>query len=424
VFVGGGYVGLHCALELERSLPPGAAELVLISEDNFMLYWPLLVEVGSGALDARHVAMPLRRTLHRTEVLTGTVTAIDSDRRCVRLAPYRGREYELSFDHLVVGLGSETRVMPVPGLAEHAVGFKSVAEAIHLRNQVLSRLEVAQSTSDAEARRRALTFVFVGGGYTGVEVTAELEDLARSATRWFPRVRPEDMRWLLIEATDRILPEVRPSLAKYALAELRARRIDVRLETQLESALDGCLELSDGTSLEADTLVWMAGVRPHPLVANSGLARDDQGRLRVDACLRANGADGVWAAGDCAAVPDVLEGGTCPPTAQHAVREARQLAVNLIRAIDGRPPEPFQYQSLGQLITLGRHKGVAEIRGRTLRGLPAWLARRAYYVAQTPSLERRSRMVADWLVELPFSRDPVQLGSAEHPDVPLSAAAR
>lgn len=422
VLVGGGYVGLYCALELERRLKPHEAEVVLVSEENFMLYWPLLVEVGSGDLDPRHVAVPLRTMLRRTQVLTAEVTSVDPQERRVRLAPYAGEEYELGFDHLVLGLGSRTRLMPVPGLERHAIGFKSIAEALHLRNQVLSRLEVAQSTVDEAARRRALTFVFVGGGYTGVEVAAELEDLARSATRWFPRVRREDMHWLLIEATDRILPEVSPELGRYALEELRARGIDVRLETQLESAEDGRLELSDHTSVEADTLAWMAGVQPHPLASQSGLACDERGRVRVDACLSVEKADRVWAAGDCAAVPDLAGDGTCPPTAQHAIRQARQLARNLASSLRGHPPEPFCYRSLGELVTLGRHKGVAEIGGLKVRGLPAWLARRAYYLTQVPSAERRARMLADWLVGLPFRQDPAQLGSVEHPDVPLASA--
>lgn len=420
--IGGGYVGLYCALELERELRPEEAEVVLVSVENFMLYWPLLVEVGSGDLDPRHVAVPLRTLLRRTQVVTAEVTSIDPRERRVRVAPYAGEEYELRFDHLVLGLGSRTRLMPVPGLERHAIGFKSIAEALHLRNQVLSRLEVAQSTEDQAARRRALTFVFVGGGYTGVEVAAELEDLARSAIRWFPRVRREDMRWLLLEATDRILPEVSPALGRYALEQLRARGIDVRLETQLESAEDGRLEFSDHTSMEADTLVWMAGVQPHPLAAESGLACDERGRLRVDACLRVQEANQVWAAGDCAAVPDLTGDGICPPTAQHAVRQARQLGRNLASSLRGGTPEPFRYQSLGELVTLGRHKGVAEIGGRKVRGMPAWLARRAYYLSQVPSAERRLRMLADWVVGLPFRQDPAQLGSVEHPDVPLVGA--
>jgi NADH dehydrogenase len=422
VLLGGGYVGLYCALELERRLGHREAEVALVSSENFMLYWPLLVEVGSGDLDPRHVAVPLRKTLPRTEIVTARATTLDPAGGRVRLAPYLGEEYELEFDQLVIGLGSVSRLMDIPGLKDHAIGFKSIAEALHLRNQVLSRLEAAQSTADERARRRALTFVFVGGGYTGVEVAAELEDLARSATRWFPNVSPEDMRWVLIEATDRILPEVAPGLADYALEQVRGRGIDVRLETQLDSARDGRLALSDGTQLEADTLVWMAGVQPHPLVAESRLACDDRGRVRVDACLRVEGSDRVWAAGDCAAVPDLVGDRICPPTAQYATRQARRLAVNLARAVRGQAPEPFRYRSRGELVTLGRHKGVAEIEGRKLRGLPAWFARRAYYLSQVPSRDRRTRMLADWLVGLPFRQDPAQLGSVEHPDVPLVAA--
>lgn len=421
--LGGGYVGLYTALELERRLAPGEAEVVLVSPENFMLYWPLLVEVGSGNVDPRHVTVPLRKALRRTEVLTGQALALESARRSFRLAPYAGPEYEVQADELVIGLGSQTKVPPIPGLEGHAIGFKSVAEAIHLRNQVLSRLEAAQSAAAPDARRRALTFVFVGGGYTGVEVIAELEDMAAATRHFFPRLSEQDFRWVLLEATDRILPEVSEHLSRYALRELQARGIDVRLETELRSVQDGRLKLSDETELEADTLVWMAGVEPHPLVAEGGAATDERGRLVVDEFLRVRDTDGVWAAGDCAAVPDLLGGDTFPPTAQHAVREARHLARNLVATIRGEELEPFRYRSLGQLVTLGRRKGVAEIRGRTLRGLPAWTARRAYYLSQVPSTERRARMLADWLVGLPFRQDPAQLGSVEHPDLPLEAAA-
>ncbi len=421
VLLGGGYIGLYCALELERRLDPGTADVVLVSQENFMLYWPLLVEVGSGDLDPRHVAVPLRKTLQRTEVVTARATAIRPDQNRITLQPYQGDEYELEFDHLVVGLGSTTRLADIPGLEDHAIGFKSIAEALHLRNQVLSRLEAAQSTTDREARRKALTFLFVGGGYTGVEVAAELEDLARSAAQWFPDVAREDMRWLLLEASDRILPEVSPSLAEYAMNELKDRDIDVRLNTQLESAENGRLTLSDGTELAADTLVWMAGVEPPALVRDSGLATDERGRVEVDPCLRVNQADGIWAAGDCAAVPDLIKDSTCPPTAQYATRQAKHLATNLARVIAHRPPEPFRYASKGEMVTLGRHKGVGEIRGRKVRGLPAWLARRAYYLSQVPSADRRARMLADWAVGLPFRQDPAQLGSVEHPDAPLAA---
>lgn len=424
VLLGGGYVGLYCALELERALAPSEADVVLVSQENYMLYWPLLVEVASGDFDPRNVAVPLRKVLGRTEVITATATSIDTDRRRVRLSPYMGDEYDVGFDHLVVGLGSRTRLLPVPGLEQQAIGFKSIAEALHLRNQVLSRLEAAQSTSDERARRRALTFTFVGGGYTGVEVIAEVEDLAGTAARWFPRVRREDMRWLLIEAADRILPEVSESLAGYALDELRRRGIEVRLGTQLESAEDGEVTLSDGTRFETDTLVWMAGVEPQPLAGDSPLPSDERGRVRIDACLRVDGIADVWSAGDCAAVPDILGGGTHPPTAQHAMREARQLAGNIVRVLRGGDPEPLRYRGRGELVTLGRHNGVAEIRGRRLRGMPAWLARRAYYVAQVPSAERRLRMLGDLLVGLPFRQDPAQLGSVEHPEMPLQAAAR
>lgn len=316
-----------------------------------------------------------------------------------------------------------TRVLPVPGVAERAVGFTSIAEAIHLRNCILSRLEAAAATHDGEARRRALTFCFVGGGYSGVEALAELQDMAVDACRMIGELSPSDMRFVLVEATGRILPTLGDDLASLALGVLRARGVEVRLETQLESAEDGVMRLSDGTVFRADTLVWSAGVVPHTLVAELGLPADDRGRLRVDPFLRVTGAEGAWAAGDCAAVPDLVTGGTCPPTAQHAVREGRRLGENLAAVVSGGSPAPFRYESRGEFVTLGMRKGLAEIRGRPLTGFLPWFLRRAYYCTQVPTANRKLRALADWAVGMPFRHDVVNLGSVQEPRAALEEAA-
>jgi NADH:ubiquinone reductase (H+-translocating) len=423
LIVGGGYVGLYAALALEQRLAPDAAEITIVNPENFMVYQPLLPEVASGSLDARHVVVPLRRTLDRAHLITGRVTAIDHERRRVAVQPWEGEPYEVEYDHVVVGLGSETRALPIPGLVEHAIGFSTVAEAQHLRNRVLGRLEAAAATRDPAARRRALTFVFVGGGYTGVEALGEMEDMARAAAALFPEMSPADQRWVLVEATDRILPSVPESLAAFATEVLRRRGIEVLLGTQLESAEGGCLVLSDGQRFEADTLVWSAGVRPHPLVAESDLAVDDKGRLRVDEFLRVRGTEGAWGAGDCAAVPDLENGGTCPPSAQYAERQAVHLAKNLAATIGGAQPSAFRHKSAGEMITLGRYKGVAELRGRTLTGVLPWLMRRGFYVVKMPSLDRKLRISADWLVSSLFRRDVVSLGSQESPRESFERAA-
>lgn len=423
LIVGGGYVGLYTALRLERRLEAHEARLTMVNPENFMLYQSLLPEVTSGTLEPSHAVVPLRRALKRTRLLGGRVTALDHRRRTATVQPYEGEPGEVSYDHIVLGLGGITKVLPVPGLVERAVGFTTVTEAIFLRNQVLSRMEAAEALTDEAARRRALTFVFVGGGYSGVEALAELEDLAHDACRYFPSISPRDLRWVLVEVTDRILPIVDEDLAEYATRLLRERGVDVYLETSLESAEDGVIVLSNGERFEADTLCWAAGVSPDPLAAELGLPADDMGRLVVDEFLRVRDTPGAWAAGDCAAVPDLVDGGTCPPSAQYAVREARRLGDNLAAVLRGREPTPFRHKSLGELITLGRHQGVARVLRLRLRGFLPWYLRRLYHVARIPSPLRKLDVWLDWTGALVKPRDVVHLGSEEHPREPFHEAA-
>ena len=423
LIVGGGYVGLYTALRLERRLDPGEAEVTLVSPENFMVYQSLLPEMASGMLEPRHVVVPLRKALRRTRVLTGRLVGLDHERRVASLQPYEGEPLSHSYDHVVVAIGSEPRVLPVPGLADTAVSFQTVTEALHLRNQVLARMEAAAATMDESARRRALTFVFVGGGYSGVEAIGELEDMAREACRSYGAIEPTDLRWVLVEATDRILPMVDRALADDALEALRRRGVEVHLETVLESAEDGHVQLSDGTGLATDTLVWVAGVQANSLIPKLGLPADEKGRLPVDPCLRVRGSDGAWSAGDCAAVPDLTSGGDCPPSAQYAVREARQLGDNLAAAVRGRRARPFRYNKFGELITLGRYQGVGQIKGRGLHGFLPWYLRRLYHVGRIPTWDRKLRVWVDWTVSLAFARDVVSLGSEQHPRTPFEAAA-
>jgi NADH:ubiquinone reductase (H+-translocating) len=423
LIVGGGYVGLYTALELEKRLEPGEADITLVNPENYMVYQPLLPEVASGTLEPRHAVVPLRTALRRTQIISGRLVELDPESRTARIERPGDDAFELSYDHVVIGIGSMTRVLPVPGLEEASVGFKTIAEAIHLRNHVLHRLETAEASRDAEVRRRALTFVFVGGGYTGVEALAELEDMAQSACRWFPTISPDELRWILIEATDRILPTVSEELSHYALRLLRSRGIEVLLETTLEAVADGVLTLSSGEEIAADTLVWVAGVVPHPLVERLGLPVDDKGLLQVDETLQVRGVEGAWAAGDNAAVPDG-EGGFYPPTAQHAQREGTRIGANIAALLRGRAPTPFRYESPGEMITLGHRKGVATMFGRQMRGFPIWVLRRLYYVGQVPTLKRKLRILLDWMVDLPFPRDVVGLGSLEDPEKPMRDAAK
>jgi NADH:ubiquinone reductase (H+-translocating) len=415
LIVGGGYVGLYSALGLERRLRPREASITLVNPESFMLYQPFLPEAASGNIEPRHVVVPLRMVLRRTRLITGEVAALDHGLRRATVVPTEGPSYDLPYDIVVVAPGSVSRILPVPGLADHAVGFKSVAEAIFLRNQVLSRMDAADSTEDPEVRRRALTFLFVGGGYAGVEALAELEDLARGASRYYRSVRRQDMRWVLVEATDGILPEIGPRLGEYALERLRDRGVEVRLSTRLESAEGGMMKLSTGEAFEAGTLVWTTGVRAHPLAARVGLPVDERGRVVADEHLRVAGVRDAWTAGDGASVPDLVAGGTCPPTAQHALRQARVLAENVVRTIRGEELKEFRYRNLGALVSLGRYKGVARILGVRLKGFPAWFLHRSYHVSRIPTFNRKVRVIVDWTVALFFRRDVVQLGSLQRP---------
>jgi NADH:ubiquinone reductase (H+-translocating) len=415
LIVGGGYIGTYAALELQRRLRRGETHLTLVSPESYMTYQSFLPEAASGNIEPRHVVVPLRRVLKHTRVLTGRVTGIDTQRRRATVAPIEGEPFEEPYDVLVVGAGSVSRILPVPGLGERAVGFKTVEEAIYLRNEILERMDAAETTDDQAIRQRALTFVFVGGGYAGIEALGELEDLATEACRYYRTVRRKDMRWVLVEAAGGILPELGPKLGEHALERLRRRGVEVHLGTRLESAEGGVMRLSSGESFPADTLVWTTGVRAEPIVAEAGLPVDDRGRLPTDEFLRVRGAKGIWAGGDCAAVPDLVTGGICPPTAQHALRQAKRLAKNVVAELRGETPKPFHYRQLGYLVSLGRHQGVAVVLGIRLRGFPAWFAHRTYHVFRHPTVNRKVRVMSDWTLALFFRRDIVQLGSLRRP---------
>lgn len=423
LIIGGGYVGLYTALRLERRLPAGTAEVTLVDPENFMVYRPLLAEVASGTLEPRHALVPLRSTLRRTHLVAGRLTTVDRTNRQATITPYEGDPLTLDYDQLVIGVGAMARLLPIPGLADHGIGFNSIAEAAYLRDHVLRQLEIAATATDPELRRRATTFVFVGGGYTGVEALAELQDMAAHVLAGYPEIDPADLHWVLVEATDRILASVQPSLADRALDLLRDRGIDVRLTTRLQSATDGAVTLSDGTTIPTETLVWVTGTKPNSVVGELGVELDDHGRLRVDEHLRVIGTGDVWSAGDCAAVPDLVGGDLCPPTAQYAVRQGRALGDNLVAALTGAPARPFRYRNRGQFVTLGRHKAVAELLGFRLAGLGAWLARRAYYATQIPTVNRKLRVTLDWLIGMPFGHDVVNLGSREQPHAAFQDAA-
>jgi NADH dehydrogenase len=416
LIVGGGYVGLYTALGLRRRLRPDQAAITIIDPQSYMTYQPFLPEAAAGNLEPRHVVVPLRQVLHSCDVRTGVVTRVTHAQRKAHFRPLEGDSRDIEYDILVFAPGSISRVLPIPGLREHGIGFKTVAEAIYLRNHVLSRLETAASTDDAEVRRRALTFLFVGGGYAGVEALAELEDMARYALRFYPALSPKDLRWVLVEASERIMPEVSPDLARYTQSELSSRGIEVRLRTRLQSVDGGVVVLDDGETFPAETVVWTAGVRPNPLVQASDLPLDDKHRVRCTEFLRVLGVDDAWAAGDCAAVPDLTRPGQfTSPSAQHAVRQARRLAANVAATLQGGEPQPYRHAYAGSVASLGLHKGVAEIYGVKLRGWPAWFMHRTYHMTRMPTTNRKVRVVADWTLALFFHREVVSLGSFANP---------
>lgn len=375
--------------------------------------------------------MPLRRVLTKCRIVIGQAQRIDHAKRVATVTTLATAEegagdIEIAYDELVLAPGSVSRTLPVPGLADYGIGFKTVEEAIGLRNHVIEQMDIASSTRDPAIRDAALTFVFVGGGYAGVEALGELEDMARFAARYYHNIKPEDMKWVLVEASDRILPEVGPEMGVYTVRELRRRNIDVRLETRLESCEDRVAVLSDGARFPTRTVVWTAGVKPHPILAACDLPKNERGRLACTAFLTVEGVEHAWAAGDAAAVPDITAaepGRECAPNAQHAVRQARSLADNLLAALRDEVLTEYAHKYAGSVASLGLHKGVAYIYGRKLKGYPAWLMHRAYHLSRVPTFNRKMRVLAEWTLSGLFKREIVSLGSLEHPRAEFELAA-
>jgi NADH dehydrogenase len=415
VIAGGGFGGFYAARSLERIPAIRGARVTLVNDANFMLYTPLLPGAAGATLDPRHVVVPLRSQLRRTELLIGSVTGANPQRRVLGVRRIDGEQIELGYDHLLVALGSISRTLPIPGLAEHATGLKSLSDATALRNQVLTCLDIAESLEDPVRRAEYLGFVFVGAGYAGLEGLAELQDFAAQAIQLYPRSRAAGMRWVLVEARERIVPEVPPSLSAFAARELVGRGIEIDTSTTLASLSARGVTLSSGEEIPARTVVWTAGVKPSPVVASLGLPLDDGGRIVADSEMRVANRPGVWAIGDCAAVPDpARRGQACPPTAQHAIRQGRLAACNIAAALEHRPAQPFRYRTAGVVAELGHNSAVAITLGVRWRGLPAWFIARTYHLLLMPGLGRKLRLLADWNVALLFGRDassPGRLGS-------------
>jgi NADH:quinone reductase (non-electrogenic) len=375
LILGGGFAGSYVARYLGRD---GAA---IVNPDNFMLFTPLLPETASGTLEPRHAVVPLRQMCPHAELMVGRAAGIDLEQQVVRVEVENGMQ-TVGYRQLVVALGAVSRVLPIPGLAEHGLGFKDLADAIYFRNHVLRRLEVAATSTAEGHRRRELTFV---------------DD--------------EPQRWVLVDAAPRILPEIPTRLGEYAAAQLARRGVELRVETTLDHLEPHAATLSDGERILTSMLVWTAGVRPARVLTELGLPLDEQGRIEVDGMLRVQGHGNVWALGDSARVPNAATPEKPdPPTSQHAQRQVRRLAKNL-----RGEPRPYRYRSLGQAATLGRYKGIAALGRIPIRGFLGWFGTRTYHLYQLPLFSRKLRVVTDWTVALFFRRDIVELGMLGHP---------
>lgn len=402
--VGGGFAGGYVA----RCL--GKRGATIVSPENSMLYTPLLPEAASGTLEPRHVVVPLRMMCPHAELVLGRATSIDLERSRVQIETIEGL-VNLGYHDVVIALGAVSRALPIPGLADHGLGFKSLADAIHLRNHVLRRLEAADAAPNETHRLRELTFIFVGAGYAGVEALAELSDLVRDALKYYPNLQFVPQRWVLVDAAPKILPEIPRRLGDYAAEKLARRGVEIHVDTTLEAVEADAAHLSSGERILTHTLVWTAGVRAHPLLAEFGLPLDERGRVIVDETLAVEGHERVWALGDGARVPNLATPGQFdPPTCQHALRQARRLAKNL----QGER-KPYRYRMLGQVATLGRYKGIADVVGLRLTGFLGWFVTRTYHLYQLPLLSRKLRVIADWTTSLFFRRDIAELSMLGHP---------
>ena len=404
MIVGGGFAGSYVARNL------GKRGATIVSPENSMLFTALLPEAASGTLEPRHVVVPLRVMCPHSELVLGEALELDFAHRTVRVETLEGM-LTVRYEDLVVALGSISRALPIPGLADHALGFKDLADAIHLRNHVLRRLDAADAAANDTHRERELTFVFIGAGYAGVEALAELSDLVRDALRYYPSLRHAPQRWVLVDAAPKILPEIPAPLGEYAAQQLTKRGVEIRVNTTLESVDADSAQLSTGERFLTHTLVWTAGVKANPVLSRFGLPLDERGRVKVDERLAVEGLEHVWAIGDCAGVPNLATPGQVdPPTSQHALRQARRLAKNL-----GGDPQPYRYRMLGQVATLGRYKGIADVLGLRFTGFPGWFITRTYHLYQLPLFSRKLRVVTDWTTSLFFRRDIAELSMLGHP---------
>lgn len=413
VIVGGGFGGAYCAQKLERLLRPGEAEIVLLDRNNYFIFYPLLVEAGTGSLEPRHAVVSIRSFLDRTRFVMADVVGVDRDRReVVACLPEGSRELRLAYDHLVLTPGSVTRPSEIPGLREHGFEIKSLADAVTLRDHAIRQLERADAVEDPQIRRQLLHLVVVGANFTGVEVAGEFQVFLQRARRRYTSIRRDDVKVTLVEIGPRILPALDSDLAEYATERMVRRGIAVRLGTSVSSVEAHRVVLSDGSPLATETVIWCAGIAPSPLVSRLSVPVDERGYILCDRELRVHGSKDEWAIGD-SAVNIGPDGGPYPATAQHAVQQGQYLARNLVRVLRAREPLPCDIRSKGALAALGCRTGVAKVFGIKLSGFPAWFLWRTVYLMKMPGVARRLRVALDWTMDLLFPRDIVQLGLSE-----------
>lgn len=406
LIVGGGFAGTTLAQSLEHRLPPGW-KLTLVSQENFITYNPLLPEVVGASILPGHVIAPHRQMICCSSVCMAEVTTIDLEAREVH---YHGEgSGRLAFDELVLACGANASLDVVRGMAQHAMPLKTLGDALYVRNHVISRLEQAELQADDAARRWLTTFVIVGGGFSGVETAGELVDFLHASLKYYPRIRREDLRIVLLHGTDRLLPELSATLGAFTLRTMRRRGVDVRLGARASCVTERAVVLADGTSVEAGTVICTIGTASNPLLQQIP-APLQRGRLVVNADLSVPGVEGVWAVGDCAAVPNARDGQVSPPTAQFATRQAKVLAANILAKLHGRPTRAFSYRPLGQLSSVGHNKAVAEILGIKLSGFVAWLMWRGLYLLKIPTLARKTRLFLEWNWAMFFPPDISHLG--------------
>lgn len=430
VIAGGGFGGFFATRELCRLLKPAEAHVTLVSDTDAMLYQPLLPDVAVGALDPRRVAVPLRTTLRRARIVRGRALSVDARRGRVEVA-IQTRTIDVPYDLLFLAPGAVTRMRDIPGLAKHAVGFKTAAEALYLRELVLSQLEIADSEPDPARRRARMTFVVVGAGYAGTELAAQMVRLTGNLLPGFPALSPADVSWMLLDAADVVMPELGSELGEAALRLLRRRGVDVRLQTSISAVDSASVHLTDGTAIACSTVIWCAGVTANPLVTTLGLPLT-RGRVAVTPALDVAGHPDIFVIGDAAAVPDLTSGAgerLCPPTAQHAMRQAKTAARNIAARIHGQPLRPYRHHDLGLVVDLGGAGAVARPLGIPLRGWPAKVVARSYHLSALPSLRRRLSVLSAWAVAGkrpndvsfgPLSRQQALAACSGHPALPFS----